>query len=455
MQWGGLKTYYKGVGWKTLRPTEIDPSVSNYHEFQGKGVLRDILGPLGVLFPARIMYLANGDEPEAIVSDTTLHWYESRKNLKLKPGDKPRSSEPRLYYPENAEAVVYKSRPGDLLVVAVKEDNSLDAFLIAKDSEWESRAKWLFGIPQDEEPSERRFKSKQIKEEHGSEFFSRQTLSFLGFTPTTVASGVQVLADEITTKFRGTFPSTKYVSEFIRSKTEGVDITTDPDTAIERWLDLEEKVFFALERMIVGDDLRNTLNSGKRSFSKGGKLPIDEILAIAQSVFQRRKSRVGNAFENHFQQLLINRSIFHVRGGTTEGKSKPDFLFPGLSEYKTAPLVGAPNLTILGLKHTCKDRWRQVLSEGAKVSKKHILTMERSISTHQTDEMKAHGVCLVVPKGILGTFTKRQQADIITICDFLDLTEKRQFGLVDRPIPEIPPRKEKPKKSKRAKSAKK
>jgi hypothetical protein len=450
MQWGGLKSYYKAVGWKTIRATEVDPSVSNYHEFQGKGLLREILGtPSGVTFPTRFMYLANGEEPEATV-DSTLRWYESRKNLNLKEGQKKRSSEPRLYYHGNAEEVVYKSRPEDLLIIAVKKDDTLDAFLVAKDSEWESRAKWLFGISQDEETGDELFQSKEVSEEGLSEFFSRQTLNFLGFTPTSVPTGIQDLADELMAKHKKAFPTTKIVSQFIRSKTHGVDFHVDPDSAMERWLDLEEKVFFALEKMIVTDVFRDSLTHGKTPFTEGGELPLDEILRIAQSVFQRRKSRVGHAFENHFQQILIDRHIFHIRGGNTEGKAKPDFLFPGLAEYKAAPALGATNLTILGLKHTCKDRWRQVLSEGAKVPKKHILTMERGISTHQTHEMKAQGICLVVPKGILGTFTQEQQADIITIFDFLAFAEARQLGLPDRAIPEMLPHKtKKDKKSKK------
>jgi hypothetical protein len=392
------------------------------------------------------MYLANGEEPEAIVY-SSLKWYETRKNLNLKTGQKPRSSEPRLYYPGDAEEVVYKSRPEDLLIIAVKEDDTLDAFLVAKDSEWESRAKWLFALPDDEGAGSDLFQSKEVSEEGLSEFFSRQTLNFLGFTPVSVPNGIQSLANELMSTHKKALPPTKIVSQFIRSKTDGVDIMTDPDTAIERWLDLEEKVFFAVEKMLVGDILSDALSTGKSPFLSGGDLPLDEILAIALSVFQRRKSRVGHAFENHFQQILIDWHIFHVRGGHTEGKAKPDFLFPGLAEYKSAPVVGALNLTILGLKHTCKDRWRQVPTEAAKVPKKHILTMERSISTHQTDEMKTQGVSLVVPKGILGTFTLKQQADMLIIRDFLKLVETRQVGLPERLIPETTAKKKAPKKA--------
>jgi type II restriction enzyme len=52
---------------------------------------------------------------------------------------------------------------------------------------------------------------------------------------------------------------------------------------------------------------------------------------------------------------------------------------------------------VVGLKTTCKDRWRQILNEGTKVPTKHLLTMQRGISSNQLGEMVNAGVSLVVP----------------------------------------------------------
>ena len=42
---------------------------------------------------------------------------------------------------------------------------------------------------------------------------------------------------------------------------------------------------------------------------------------------------------------------------------------------------------MLGAKSTCKDRWRQVLAEDEKISRKHLLTLEPGISEPQTHQM--------------------------------------------------------------------
>lgn len=46
--------------------------------------------------------------------------------------------------------------------------------------------------------------------------------------------------------------------------------------------------------------------------------------------------------------------------------------------------------TMLGVKSTCKDRWRQVLSEAKRIDNKHLATLEPGISENQTAEMQAH-----------------------------------------------------------------
>ena len=53
---------------------------------------------------------------------------------------------------------------------------------------------------------------------------------------------------------------------------------------------------------------------------------------------------------------------------------------------------------MIGLKTTCKDRWRQVLNEGRRVKAKHILTLQQGITGNQLKEMQEAGVSLVVPK---------------------------------------------------------
>jgi hypothetical protein len=80
--------------------------------------------------------------------------------------------------------------------------------------------------------------------------------------------------------------------------------------------------------------------------------------------------------------------VRYVRGAETENRYKPDFLFPGIAEYKDTSFDDA-RLTLLGAKSTLKDRWRQVLAEANRINDKHLLTLEPRISENQTEEQSA------------------------------------------------------------------
>ena len=76
-----------------------------------------------------------------------------------------------------------------------------------------------------------------------------------------------------------------------------------------------------------------------------------------------------------------------------------------LTTYQAAPPEGDARLTMLGAKSTCKDRWRQVLAEAEKISRKHLLTLEPGISEPQTHQMEASSLQLVVPQPVQGSYT--------------------------------------------------
>jgi hypothetical protein len=139
----------------------------------------------------------------------------------------------------------------------------------------------------------------------------------------------------------------------------------------------------------------------------------------------RRKSRVGLALENHLELLFIECGIQYKRTAVTENKAKPDFIFPSAKAYHD-PAFNPLRLTMLGVKSTCKDRWRQVLAEADRIEHKHLLTLETSISRHQTDEMRAKNLQLILPRGLHGTYTPEQQAWLMDIASFTELVRGRQ-----------------------------
>ncbi len=88
--------------------------------------------------------------------------------------------------------------------------------------------------------------------------------------------------------------------------------------------------------------------------------------------------------------------------------------------------MDAKDLLMLGVKTTCKDRWRQVLSEAAKIPSKHLLTLEPGISSNQTDEMQASSLQLVIPASIHETYTPSQQGWLMNVAEFIELVRNKQ-----------------------------
>ena len=185
-------------------------------------------------------------------------------------------------------------------------------------------------------------------------------------------------------------------------------------------MEREEILFRTLERYLIADRLSKGF-SGEVSTG----VDVDGFLSFSLSVQNRRKSRVGLALENHLELLFIENGLRYARTAVTENKAKPDFLFPGVAEYHN-PAYDTLKLTMLGVKSTCKDRWRQVLAEADRIGDKHLLTLEAAISTHQTDEMAAKHLQLVLPRSLHPTYTPAQQAWLIDIQSFTDLVRDRQ-----------------------------
>ncbi|MCA9978853.1 MAG: hypothetical protein KC413_24000, partial [Anaerolineales bacterium] len=150
-------------------------------------------------------------------------------------------------------------------------------------------------------------------------------------------------------------------------------------------------------------------------------------ISYSLSVQNRRKSRVGHALENHLEQVFEDNAITYSRGKETENKAKPDFIFPSIQHYHN-PKFPDTYLTMLGVKSTCKDRWRQVLSEAVRIREKHLLTLEPGISENQTDEMVANKLQLIIPQSLHSTYKPNQQIWLVNVQTFLKLTKTRQLA---------------------------
>ena len=133
----------------------------------------------------------------------------------------------------------------------------------------------------------------------------------------------------------------------------------------------------------------------------------------------------GIQLENHLEAIFKVHKLSYARRVVTENNQRPDFLFPSKKVYQDAPASGDLRLALLGAKSTCKDRWRQVLAEAAKIPRKHLLTIEPGISEPQTAQMDNANLQLVVPQSIHGSYTDKQQQWLWTLRSFIGEMERR------------------------------
>lgn len=402
MNSGSLSEYFAGVGVKTVTGTEVDPAVSRGHEFQGVDTFRAFLGTPAEKTRVPVKWVWLSDEEPPLVLSLEGTWYDSRR------GKSHRGAEYRLYYPAAAEEVVYRSREGDTLFLCMARDGQLLALLCAAGSSIEQQLLWLFGL----DVAGRDLFQRDLREESGRalDIAARHVLELID---------VEVeLADEdwlerLLKAFPGGLPATRKFSEFARRASDGIDPLADPDGALLAWMDLEERLFLTYERHIVGERLR-------QGFVTGGIADVDAFVSYSLQVQNRRKSRAGYALGHHVEALLDVHGIRHKREATTEKRNGPDFLFPGEAEYHD-PAWPAADLLMLGVKTSCKDRWRQVLAEADRIGRKHLLTLEPGISPAQTDEMRKENLQLVVPRELHSSYRAAQQESLAAVTDFLEL----------------------------------
>jgi len=81
---------------------------------------------------------------------------------------------------------------------------------------------------------------------------------------------------------------------------------------------------------------------------------------------------------------------------------------------------------MLGVKTTCKDRWRQVLTEAERIRLKHLLTLEPGISENQTAEMQSNKLQLVLPTRLHETYRPKQREWLMNLDSFIQLVKERQ-----------------------------
>jgi hypothetical protein len=403
---GHLSEYFEGVAVKTLSVVDATPSKSNQHEIGTTAEMRRFLGSERNKF--EVTYLWLGGEQESMSEEGAATHYDTRENqLHRKP-------EWRLYYPTNPVTEIMSA--GDTLFVAKRPGNGLLFIVTPKGGTLQNQLLWLFGFASQ---PELRFATQEFTADNDAEldFTARLILDEIGieFEDPNANS-----LDTIIDRFGTTFPKTEAFSDLARLTVPQVNAQADPDAALVAWLGHEEALFRRLERRAVTTRV-------EQGFGAGDELDIDGFLHFSLQVQNRRRSRMGRAFENHRAAVFRAFRITFEPQAVTEQRNTVDFLFPGSAEYHD-PGFPIDGLTMLAAKSTCKERWRQVLPEARRIWPKHLVTLEPAISPAQTAQMQAEHLQLVVPTSIQSSYNVSQRAELLSLSDFVKLVLDRELN---------------------------
>ncbi len=211
------------------------------------------------------------------------------------------------------------------------------------------------------------------------------------------------------------FPDTQTMAELARRLTS-LRKEDSYDDRLGKWIKSEYALFRCFENELCKDMLISGFSS------------VDELVVAANTLLNRRKSRAGKSLEHHLAQIFNDASLHYEEQVVTEGYKKPDFIFPSGAEYHN-PKFDADGLVFLAAKTTCKDRWRQILSEADRIPVKHLFTLQKGISAKQLDEMFGQQVKLVIPEYNWDFFPTTHLPRLQTLSGFVDFVREKQKTL--------------------------
>ncbi|WDF35073.1 type II restriction endonuclease (plasmid) [Arthrobacter agilis] len=400
---------------KVLSAVETVGKYSNQHELDGVQSLRELFGTPEdkMRIPTRFLWMSD-DADEPVDEDGRLTFYDARANH-------PTRSEYRLYYPASVNAMKM-AQPGDVVFIARQRTGDALFIVAPGDSSIAAQLDWLFGTSVAEhrgfsiradlnEPREGSAEGNNL----GLPALYLLDLLGIAVEPAKTSDAENWL-EKLLAKFGERFPTSAEFGAFTRSTLPDLHPADDPDAVLMAWLEQEEILFRVLERHLATDTLD--------ALYVDGHVDVDRFIEVSLSMHNRRKSRAGKGLENQLIALFNALDVRHSFNPVTENRTRPDFIFPGINEYVDGDFP-ALNLTMLGVKTTCKDRWRQVLSEAQRIEDKHLLTLETPISPAQTDEMREWRLQLVVPAALHAPYNPAQQQWLMSIADLVAMARER------------------------------
>jgi hypothetical protein len=178
------------------------------------------------------------------------------------------------------------------------------------------------------------------------------------------------------------------------------------DARLIKRIDCEYELFRSIEAAHVLPEIRR------------GFQTVEEFVRFANAVTNRRKARAGRSLELQVRAIFDEGHVSYSPTPATEGARRPDFIFPSIEHYRNKAWP-SDRLRMLAAKTTCKDRWRQILNEAARIPVKHLLTLQHGVSEQQFQEMREEDVTLVVPSGLMTRYPESVRPRLLSLEDFV------------------------------------
>lgn len=402
---------------KRLARVEVEVKASHQHEFNATALYdqlgfqgKEVRGDLTILF-----YTEDGSLPHVDESEFTL--YDSRR---LQPW---RSREYRLYY--TSKLVSKLAFVGDLFVVYREEGTTLTAIIARKGtlaerdlqrallSEERTRIRNFVVVP-----------PKPTTYEAGAELAVALLPSSPPGRTRDLATAVAQSPTLKAAIAAGAMPSTKEMASAAHSiALEMIGEDRGVDVFMMRALDAETALYYEIEEHLGQKELTAIVEAGELTFAS--------VLKLTGRYHQSRKSRRGHSLQNHLAAIFDSEALSYTAQCTTENKEKPDFVMPGCDEYHDARFP-AIRLRMVACKSRTRERWRQVLSEAARIDEKYLVTVDEDITDDVITNMRVANVRLFLPEPLIRAYYNdaRERGEVSSIAELM-AELKGALGLSD------------------------
>lgn len=224
----------------------------------------------------------------------------------------------------------------------------------------------------------------------------------------------EALFSQFVRSLRRNLPRTETLGDQAREishRLRRTSATRDPDAALLDWYDTEYRLFLLVEREHYADALVNPFES------------LEAFLHVANSMLNSRKTRAGHSLEHHLARIFADNGLRNSHGQVTEKRKRPDFVFPGIQQYRDANYPVA-RLVVLAAKTTCKERWTEILNEADRLrdGPHYLVTLQPGINPSQLDTMYSQNVVIVSPHRLHVDYPPTWRDRLLTVQEFVEQT---------------------------------